>query len=117
MKKLVLLLIIPFALLLGVQTATAQEKTTTPAEANWNSYRPETLSGTISMVEPGTKSVFVMGSGEVSYRFQITNKTKIQIDGTKASIDELANQGNKQVTVTFVARRNGNIAESISVSG
>ena len=117
MKKLVLLLMIPFALLLGVPTATAQEKTATPAETNWNSYRPETLSGTISMVEPGTKSVFVMGSGEVSYRFQVTAKTKIEIDGTKASIEDLAGQTEKQVRVTFVARRNGNMAQSISVSG
>lgn len=116
MKKLVLLLIIPFALLLSVQTATAQEKTT-PAEKNWNAYRAETMSGTISMVEPGTKSVFVKGSGDVSYKFLVTEKTKIEIEGSKASIEELGNQSNKQVTITFVARRNGNIAQSISVSG
>ena len=70
MEELVLLLIIPFALLLGVQMATAQEEATSPAESNWNSYRPETLSGTISMVEPGTKAVFVTGSDEVSYKFR-----------------------------------------------
>lgn len=117
MKKLLLLLVIPFTLLLGVPTATAQEKIATPAETNWNSYRPETLSGTISMVEPGTKSVFVMGSGEVSYKFLVTPKTKIQIDGTKGTIEDLAGQAQKQVSVTFVARRNGNMAQSISVSG
>lgn len=117
MKKLVLLLMIPFALLLGVPTATAQEKTATPAETNWNSYRPETLSGTISIVETGTKSVFVMGSGGTSYKFLVTPKTKIEVDGTKGTIEDLAGQTQKQVSVTFVARRNGNMAQSISVSG
>jgi hypothetical protein len=117
MKKFVLLLIVPLALLMGVQTATAQEKTTTREEANWNYYRPETLNGTISMVEPGTKSVFVTGSDEVSYKFLVTNKTKIEIGGTTSSIEDLAGQTQKQVTITFVARRNGNFAQSISVSG
>ncbi|HXH50915.1 MAG TPA: hypothetical protein VNM47_16350 [Terriglobia bacterium] len=117
MKKLVLFLIVPFALLLGVPTATAQEKTTTSAEANWNNYRPETLNGTITMVEPGTKCMFVMGSSEVSYKFVVTNKTRIEIGGAKGSVEELANQAQKQVTVTFVARPNGNFAQSISVSG
>ena len=117
MKKLVLLLIIPFALLLVVQPATAQQKATSSVETNWNSFRPETLSGTITMVEPGTKAVFVMGSGEVSYKFLVTRKTKIEIAGTRASIDELANQTRKEISVTFVARPNGNVAQSISVSG
>jgi hypothetical protein len=117
MKKLVLFLIVPFALLLGVPTATAQEKATAPAEANWNSYRPETLNGTITMVEPDTMSVFVTGSGEVSYKFVVTNKTKIEIDGTSSSIDELAAQTRKPATITFVARPSGNFAQSISIGG
>lgn len=117
MKKLMLLLIIPFALLLVVPPATAQEKATTPAETNWNSFRPETLNGTISMVEPGGKTLFVMGSGEVSYKFVVNEKTRIEVDGAKTSIENLGNQANKQVTVTFVARPSGNVAQSISVSG
>jgi hypothetical protein len=68
-------------------------------------------------VEPGTKSVFVTGSDEVSYKFLVTNKTKIEIGGTTSSIEDLAGQTQKQVTITFVARRNGNFAQSISVSG
>jgi hypothetical protein len=117
MRKLVLFLIVPFALLLGVPTATAQETTTAPAETNWNNCRPETLNGTITMVEPGTMSVFVTGSGEVSYKFTVTNKTKIEIDGASSSIDELAAQTQKPVTVTFVARSTGNFAQSITVGG
>ena len=69
------------------------------------------------MVEPGGKTLFVMSSGKVSYKFVVTHRTKIQIDGAKASIDELGNQARKQVTVTFVARPSGNVAQSLSIGG
>lgn len=126
MKKFVLLLIVPFALLLGVRTASAQESTTAPpstqraapsTRAMWNNFKPATLNGTISMVDPSEKSVFVTGSDGVSYKFLVTPKTKIEIDGTKSSLNELADQTQKQITVTFVARPNGNFASSITVSG
>ncbi len=117
MKKFAFLLIIPIALLLGVQTATAQQKSTSTAETNWDNFRPETLSGTISMVEPGTKALFVTGSGEVSYKFLVTNRTKIEVGGTTSSLDELASQTQKQATITFVARPNGNFAQDISIGG
>lgn len=117
MRKFLLLLIVPLAVFLGAQTATAQQRTTSSVEANWNSFRPETLSGTISMVEPGTKAVFVTGAENVSYKFLVTNKTKIEVDGTASSIGALASQTNQQVIITFVARPNGNMAHSISVSG
>ena len=117
MKKFVLLLIVPVALVLGVQTATAQQKATSSVESNWNSFRTETLSGTITMVQPGAKAVYVEGSGGVSFQFLVTNKTRIEVDGAKATIDDLANQTQKQVTVTFVARPNGDMAHSITVSG
>ena len=117
MRKFLLLLIVPAALLLGLQTATAQTKTKTSVESNWNNFRPETLSGTISMVEPGTKAIFVTGSDNVSYKFLVTNKTRIEVNGTASSIGALASQTNQPVTITFVARPNGNMAHSITVSG
>ena len=117
MKKSVLLLILPVALLVGAQMATAQQKSVSPAEANWDNFRPETLSGTISMVEPSTKAMFVTGSDKVSYKFLITDRTKINIGGTASSLDELASQTQKPVSITFVARANGNVAQNISVGG
>ena len=117
MKKIAFLLIFPIALLLGVQTVTAQQKSTSLAETNWDNFRPETLSGTISMVEPGTKALFVTGPGEVSYKFLVTNKTKIEVDGTTSAPNELASQTQKQATITFVARPNGNFAQDISIGG
>jgi hypothetical protein len=104
-------------LLLGVQMVTAQQNSVSAAEANWDNFKPETLSGTISMVEPSAKTIFVTGSNEVSYKFLITNKTKIEIGGTRSPLHELASQTEKPVTVTFVARADGNFARGISISG
>lgn len=134
MKKLALLLIIPFALLLGTQTASAQNKTMTPASTHkqmkastqqstaaskpmWNSFKPETLKGTISIVEPGKKSLFVSASNGVSFHFLVTGRTKIHINGTRSTIADLAQLAQKQATVTFVARPRGDVAQSITVSG
>lgn len=117
MKKFAFLLIFPNALLLGVQTATAQQKSTSTAETKWNNFRPETLSSTISMVKPGTTALFVTGSGEVPYKFFVTNKTKIDVGGTASSLDGLASQTQKQATIAFVARPKGNFAQVISIGG
>lgn len=126
MKKIAFLLIVPCALLLGILPASAQEKTTTPTStrepsastaAMWNNFQPETLSGTVSMIEPSEKSVFVTGSSGVSYKFLVTRKTKIEIGGTASSFEDLVSQTQKQITVTFVARPSGNFAKSITISG
>lgn len=131
MKKLAFFLIIPFTLLLGTQMGRAQEGATAPAStqmkastqqpaasarANWNAFKPETLSGTISIIEPGKKSVFVSGPGGVSYKFLVTPRTKIQIGGTTSSFNDLVSQTQKKATVTFLARPKGDIAQSITVS-
>lgn len=120
MKKLVLLLIVPFALLLGAQTASAQKSATpragtSAAQAAWNSYQSETITGTISMIVVDQKMVVVESSG-IPYDITITKKTKIDINGTTSTFSDLVGQTQKQVTVTFVARPKGDFAQSISVS-
>lgn len=120
MKKLALLLIVPFALLLGVQTASAQkakspQTATNTVRAEWDSYKPETIEGRISMIEVNQK-VMVMDVSGVPYDITITGKTKIEINGTASTFNDLVGQTEKQATVTFVARRNGDIAQSVSIS-
>lgn len=122
MKKLVLFLIVSFALFAGMGMARAQKKTnaqprSSAAEANWNSFRPETIQGTISMVVAKKKLVFVTASGGVSYDFLVTKKTKVEIGGRPSACKQLIGQAGKPATVTFVARPKGNFAQSISVSG
>ena len=121
MKKLTLLLIIPCALLLGIVTASAQlsgsQQSETVVRATWSSYKPETIEGTISMIVSEQKMVVVTSSEGVPYNFVVTNKTKIEIGGMTSSFADLSGQTQKHATVTFVPRRNGNMAQSISVSG
>lgn len=121
MKKLALLLIVPFALMLGVQSASAQKSAsprrgTSAAQAAWNSYQPETITGRISMIVVDQKMVVVEASGGVPYDITITKKTKIEINGTASTFSDLMGQTQKQATVTFVARPKGDFAQSISVS-
>ena len=130
MKKLALLLIIPFSLLLGSQMARAQNKAkatasthmkastqrpTASANGMWDSFKPETLNGTISIIVPGKKEMFLSADGG-SYEFRMTPRTKIRINGTSSTIAQLADQANKQATVSFVAWPKGDIASSIKVS-
>lgn len=116
MKRFVLLLIVPVALMVGIQMAAAGQKATRSVEANWNNFRTETLSGTLSVVKPNTRAVFVNGPNNVSYKFLVTHRTKIEVAGTPSSISVLASQADKQVTITFVARAKGDMAHSITVS-
>lgn len=120
MRKLALLLIIPCVLLFGIQTASAQRSESpgseTTVQARWSSYKPETIEGNISMVVVDQKLVVVTSSDGVPYNFVVTKRTKVQIGGTPSSFDDLTGQTHKQASVTFVPRRNGNIAQSISVS-
>lgn len=121
MKKVALLLTITSALLLGIQTASAQKSESAGSEtgvvqARWSSYKPETIEGMLSMVVTEQKLVVVTSSEGVPYNFQLTKKTKIEIGGIASSFDDLAGHIHGQATVTFVPRRNGNMAQSIVVS-
>lgn len=120
MRKASLFLSVSLVLLFGVGMATAQTmKSPAPAssaaERNWNSYQPETLSGTISMFD-AQQHVMVLKSEGVPYNFKITKATKIEIGGARATFAELTNQTGSSASVTFVARRNGDFAKSVTVS-
>ncbi len=77
----------------------------------------ETLSGTLSIADTTQNLVIVTGANGIPYSFRVTRATKISVGGQKATIDELANQVNQQITVEFVPRSGGNFASSVSVGG
>lgn len=120
MKKLALLLAVALVMLGGIQTASAQtaasQQSETAPRFTWKSVKPETIQGTISMIVADQKVVVVTAEGGVPYDITITGKTKIEIGGTRSTFDDLAAQVQKQATVTFVARRHGDVAQSITVS-
>ncbi len=78
--------------------------------------KAETISGTISMVSTDERLVVVAGSSGVPYNFKVTGATRIRIDGKRAKLADLAEQTKKKVSVKFIPRRSGNIAQSIEVS-
>jgi hypothetical protein len=78
--------------------------------------KPETINGTVLMVDTDKKLLVLTGSGGVLYDFKLTNATRIKIGGQKAKLDDLSSQANKQASVAFVPLRTGNMARSVEVS-
>ena len=68
------------------------------------------------MIVTDQKMVVVTADGGVPYDFTVTGKTRIEIGGTRSTFNDLAAQVQKQVTVTFIARPHGDVAQSIAVS-
>jgi hypothetical protein len=101
--------------------------------------RPETITGTILMVEPGEGVVILArygpteppstqlvgttshmtvqpGPGETNYSFRITSSTVIKVGGRPATVADLGKLQNKQATVHFIPKRGGNFATSLEIS-
>lgn len=76
----------------------------------------ETISGTISMVEPGQK-VVVIKNDNVPFDMVVTRKTRIMADGQSVKLDDLSKYENKNVSVHFVPEGRGDIAQSIRING
>ncbi len=78
---------------------------------------PETLSGTILMVEEARNLLIVQSARGVPYNFVVTRATRITADGQRLKLSDLAARKGSQVTVRFVPTRRGNIARTVEVSG
>lgn len=69
------------------------------------------------MIVPDQKLVVITANGGVPYDLTVTGKTRIEVGGARSSFHGLAGQAQKQASVTFIARPDGDIAQSITVSG
>jgi hypothetical protein len=123
MKKILFLLVASIVVAyFGISTVRAQEtekKEETPAAAEKPqapAVKPETLSGTLTMVAADKKLVVVTGSGGVPYNFNVTGATKIKLSGAKAKLADLSGATGRSATVKFLPEKHaGNIAQSIEV--
>ncbi|HTA41196.1 MAG TPA: hypothetical protein VK789_02045 [Bryobacteraceae bacterium] len=79
-------------------------------------WPPETISGTINMVEPGQKIV-VVKSDNVPFDMVITSKTHIMHGSQAVSMNDLSQYQNKSVSVRFIPEGRGDIAQSIQING
>jgi hypothetical protein len=124
----------------GAQTnAAGQQAALRAPDAESGFGKPETITGTISVVEPGEGAVMLarrgpteppstelvgnngqvtalQGPGETNYSFRVTSSTIIKVGGQPAKLADLAELQDKQATVRFVPKRDGNFATSLEVN-
>lgn len=77
----------------------------------------EDLSGAITAVDASGKEVTLVGSNGVPYDFDLGKATRVELSGQKIALSQLAGETNKQATVHFVPTAQGNLADSIQISG
>jgi hypothetical protein len=77
----------------------------------------ESLSGKILMVVPEQNLVVISGPNDVPYDLVVSAKTVIVVGDKRGTLESLAGQIGKQVSVGFVPQRDGNHATRIEVTG
>jgi hypothetical protein len=80
-------------------------------------WPPETLSGKISMVDPGEKLVVVQTPDGVSFDMVVTGTTRIKSGDRTVPLNDLQQDVNKTVSVRFTPERRGDVARSIEIGG
>lgn len=63
----------------------------------------------------GGQVTALKGPGQTNYSFRITDSTVIKVGGNPAALTDLGKRENKQATVQFVPRREGNFGTSIDM--
>lgn len=77
----------------------------------------QSVSGSISMVDADKKLVVITDSNGVPFDFKVTKGTRIEVNGKKSTLSDLAQQTNKQASVKYRdGLEHGLLAQSIQVS-
>jgi|SRR5579883_565469 hypothetical protein len=108
-----------FALLLALPLAAADKPNpdTHKAPAVRSVWPAESISGSITMVQPDHRLLVVQDADGVPYDLTITPRTRIVNGGQKVTLDQLAGDQNKNVSVKFLPERRGDVAETIRIGG
>ncbi|HTW95158.1 MAG TPA: hypothetical protein VMB03_13685 [Bryobacteraceae bacterium] len=75
----------------------------------------ETLSGTISMIDPALNTVVVQTSGGVPFDMVVTRNTRIESGNQTLTLQDLQQDTNRTVSVRFVPERRGDVARTIQL--
>ena len=102
------------ALWLAIPMSAASKHMTTATPSAW---APETLNGTITMVDPQQKLVVVQAPGQVPFDLVVTARTRIRSGNQAISLQELTQDTNKTVSVQYTPERSGDVAKSIRITG
>lgn len=85
------------------------------ADAARSSWASQTLSGTITIVDPAKKLVVIQTADGVPYDLRITRATRIKSGDQNISLRDLNQDLNQKVSVKLAPERRGDIATSIHV--
>jgi len=96
----------------GAKASSKQKKAT--AQVGRVLGKAEEISGTIKSVDVAASKVTVTSAG-TPYVFQLIKKTKIEINGKKGDLEALSKVVAQKVSVRFVPRSDGNMADHIEV--
>lgn len=108
------------ALLLGSLSIAADKpaktnRTAVKTAAMRGAWAPQTLSGTLMIVDPDKRLVVIQTADGVPYDLDITRATRIRSGDQPISLRDLNQDINQNVSVKLVPERRGDIAASIHV--
>jgi hypothetical protein len=86
------------------------------AEAR-QAWPAETLSGTISMVDPSQHILVVTDHNGVPFDIVVGRSTRIESGHQRLTLSELSPDINQSVTVRYVPERRGDIARTVNLNG
>jgi hypothetical protein len=86
-------------------------------EVQRTAWPPETLNGTITMVDPTQHLVVVQDSSGVPFDMVVTGSTRIRSGNQRLTLGDLTSDLNKSVSLRFKPERRGDVARSIQLNG
>lgn len=89
------------------------KEATTPKSAH-ALIKPETIKGTLSLVELNKGIIVVTDPSGVPFDFKLAH-AKIEVNGSRAKATALQTETGKQVSVEFLPLRSGDVAQRIVV--
>jgi len=110
-----LMLAIPLTAAIGFAANTSKKMATTASRRT--AWKPETLSGKITKVDPDQHLVVVETTDGVPFDMVVTTKTRIKSGDQGITLKDLTRDMNKTVWVTFTPKRRGDVAKSIQING
>ena len=87
------------------------------SDTTHKAWPAETLSGKITIVDPGEKLVVLQTPDGVSYDMLVGAKTRILSGDQSLTLRDLAADRNRSASVKFVPEGRGDVARSIRIGG
>ncbi|MBS1854917.1 MAG: hypothetical protein JST11_06100 [Acidobacteria bacterium] len=99
--------------------AAAAKAARTPAKAAAMraAWPPETLSGRIDQIVPGSHEIVVKDTSGVPFDFVVPHGTRIMNGDQAVTLKDLQRDRNQSVSVRFVPESRGDVALSIRIGG